>query len=98
MLVLASLPSSLGARTHAHPECCCPSLRPHEGKTESLLNSFPKTVDVHGMTPRQALAKKGKEDRPSGVLVPKIFFACGNHVNAEGLAGRLPDGSWSCIS
>lgn len=44
-------------------------------------------MDMHGVTPRQALAKKGKEDWPPAVLGPKIFFACGNQVNVEGLPG-----------
>lgn len=42
-------------------------------------------VGVHGAIARQALAKNSKEAWPPGALVPKIFFACGNHVNAKRL-------------
>lgn len=46
-------------------------------------------MDVPGETPRQAQAKKGKEAWPPGALVSKIFFACGNQVNANRLTACL---------
>lgn len=58
--------------------------------THAHPNGFPGTQrDVPGATPRQARAKKGKEAWPPGALVSKIFFACGNQVNANGLTACL---------
>lgn len=44
-------------------------------------------MDVYGETAMQTQAKKGKEAWPSGTLVSKIFFVCGNQINAKGFMG-----------